>query len=279
MNTLAFEYRSTDIAFGTDNPVWCRATSQQADRRELRSGPSSQYCVEIAGGTRDILAAQRLRFEVFQAEYSASFTGGESGIDQDEFDPFCDHLIVRNRQTGQVVGTYRMLLPKQAKRLGRYYSQGEFFMPRIEKMIPGLLEIGRSCVHPDHRNGPVIMMLWSGIVRYLLDNNCTHLIGCASVSMRDGGTRAATLWDRFQTTVMVDPMLEVFPKNPLPLDRMPRDTDREIPALIRAYLKLGARVCGEPNWDPNFNTADFLMLLDIEQLDPRYARHFGITVR
>ncbi len=234
------------------------------------------YMVEVASTREDILAAQQLRFEVFRAEYGASFSSAIAGIDQDEFDQFCDHLIVRERCSHRVVGTYRMLLPNQAKRLGRYYSQGEFFMTRIERMIQGLLEIGRSCVHPDHRNGAVIMMLWSGIVRYLLDNRCTHLIGCASVSMRDGGVRAATLWDRFQGNLMVDPMLEAFPKHPLPLETLPRDTDRMVPPLIRAYLKIGARVYGEPNWDPDFNTADFLMLLDITELDRRYARHFGI---
>ena len=203
-----------DISHEVNTPISSSASFDwglwHANRHQA-AGVASLYVVEVASNRKDILAAQQLRFEVFRAEYGASFSSNAAGIDQDEFDHFCDHLIVRERCSRRVVGTYRMLLPAQAKRLGRYYSQGEFFMTRIERMIPGLLEIGRSCVHPDHRNGAVIMMLWSGIVRYLLDHGCTHLIGCASVSMRDGGVRAATLWDRFQGNLMVDSMLEAFP--------------------------------------------------------------------
>lgn len=267
------------VSLNQNNPLFATTATSWAVSpvcSESIDSDVSQYRVEIASSPNDIRLAQQLRYEVFRSEYGASFGAGASGLDQDEFDTFCDHLIVCHQVSGRVVGTYRLLRPAQARRLGRYYSQGEFYMTRIERMIPGLLEIGRSCVHPDHRNGPVIMMLWSGIVRYLLDHGCTHLIGCASVSMRDGGVRAATLWDRFQTTAMVDAMLEVFPKHPLPLDQIARDQDRMVPPLIRAYLRMGAKVCGEPSWDPDFNSADFLMLLDLADLDQRYARHFGL---
>lgn len=94
--------------------------------------------------------------------------------------------------------------------------------------------------------------------------------------MRDGGALAASLWGQFRQDAMVDPMLEAFPKHPLQLDEIPRLAKVEVPPLIRGYLRIGARICGEPNWDPDFNSADFLMLLDLQKIDPRYGKHFGL---
>lgn len=262
--------KSTDTIY---NPAW----KSEASYFHLPNSADSAYHIQLADSLDSVREAQRLRFDVFSSEYAANFPRLD-GLDADEFDTFCDHLIVRHCETAEVVGTYRMLLPKQAKKIGRYYSQSEFFMTRLQRQIPDLLELGRSCVHPDHRNGTVIMMLWSAIVRYMQHHGCSHVVGCASVSMRDGGHRAATLWDLFQSNMesMVDTLYEAFPKTPLPLDSISRDPVATVPPLIRGYLKIGAKVCGEPNWDPDFNSADFLMLLDISSINPRYARHFGI---
>lgn len=237
----------------------------------------STYQIQIADSLEAVQEAQRLRYEVFSAEYGVHFQRSD-GLDADEFDTFCDHLIVRHCASTDVVGTYRLLPPKQAKKIGRYYSDSEFYMTRLQRQIPDLLELGRSCVHPDHRNGTVIMMLWSAIFRYMQFHDCSHLIGCASVSLRDGGQQAATLWDQFRSNMetMVDPIYESFPRCPLPLDSIERNPLATVPPLIRAYLNIGAKVCGEPNWDPDFNSADFLMLMDISSIQPRYARHFGI---
>lgn len=241
------------------------------------STSESAYSVDLAGCREDLRDAQRLRHDVFKAEYGASFASREPGLDSDEFDAYCDHFVVRYLDSGDVVGTYRVLLPEQAKRIGRYYSQGEFFMTRIERQIPGLVELGRSCVHPEHRNGTVIMLLWAAIARYTKHYGCTHLIGCASVSMRDGGATAAGLWDQFKQTAMVDPLLEAFPKHPLPMEQILPAASAEMPPLLRGYLRLGVQVCSAPNWDPDFNTADFLILLDLSRMNRRYARHFGLV--
>lgn len=237
-----------------------------------------QYCVELADSLDDLRDAQRLRYNVFHQEYGAEFLSKESGLDADEFDAYCDHLVVRHVPTGALVGTYRVLLPQQAKRLGRYYAQGEFFMTRLERQVPDLVELGRSCVHPEHRNGSVIMLLWAAIARYMAHHQYTNLIGCASVSMRDGGVLAAGLWNQFQgSAYLADPLLEAFPKNPVQLEGVERLDKSEPPALMRAYLKMGALICSAPNWDPDFNTADFLLLLDLKKMSDRYARHFGIN--
>jgi putative hemolysin len=272
MTKLAIQHFLTADQAAGFTPSWVSPASAP----NFYAAKGSSYEVGLAHSQDDVREAQRLRYEVFNREYGARFIGRAAGLDTDSFDPYCDHLIVRSKGTGEVVGTYRVLLPEQAHHIGRYYSQSEFFMTRIERQIPNLVELGRSCVDPEHRNGAVIMLLWSAIIRYMRHHNRRHLIGCASVSMRDGGTQAASLWNRFRSESMVDSLLEAFPKHPLAFSRIPVDTKVQEPALIRGYLKIGAKVCGEPSWDPDFNTADFLLLMDLQSMHPRYARHFGL---
>jgi putative hemolysin len=272
MTKLAIQHFLTADQAAGFTPSWVSPASAP----NFYAAKGSSYEVGLAHSQDDVREAQRLRYEVFNREYGARFIGSAAGLDTDSFDPYCDHLIVRSKGTGEVVGTYRVLLPEQAHHIGRYYSQSEFFMTRIERQIPDLVELGRSCVDPEHRNGAVIMLLWSAIIRYMRHHNRRHLIGCASVSMRDGGTQAASLWNRFRSESMVDSLLEAFPKHPVAFSRIPVDTKVQEPALIRGYLKIGAKVCGEPSWDPDFNTADFLLLMDLQSMHPRYARHFGL---
>ena len=274
MTKLAIQHFLTADQAAGFTPSWVSPASAP----NFCAAKGSSYEVGLAHSQDDVREAQRLRYEVFKREYGARFIDSAAGLDTDSFDPYCDHLIVRSKGTGEVVGTYRVLLPEQAHHIGRYYSQSEFFMTRIERQIPNLVELGRSCVDPEHRNGAVIMLLWSAIIRYMRHHNRRHLIGCASVSMRDGGMQAASLWNRFRSESMVDLLLEAFPKHPLALSRIPVDTKVQEPALIRGYLKIGAKVCGEPSWDPDFNTADFLLLMDLQSMHPRYARHFGLEV-
>jgi putative hemolysin len=252
-------------AWGADAPKESRLTLE-----------TENYWVSLAQSHDEVREAQQLRYQVFSEEYGAVFLGPEKGLDQDQFDGYCDHIVVRNRQSARVVGTYRILLPAQARRAGGYYSQHEFFLTRLERQIGDLVELGRSCVHPDHRSGAVIMLLWKAIAQYMHRHRCQHLIGCASVSMRDGGIQAASLWDRVCIKMPIDPTLEAYPKNRLPLDQIVRNPLVTEPPLLRAYLSMGAVICSEPSWDPDFNTADFLVFLDLSKISPRYARHFGL---
>lgn len=233
-------------------------------------GPALEVC--LAKNASEVLEAQKLRFNIFSEEYGAML--GTNGIDHDVFDAYCDHLIVRNTDTGEVVGTYRILAPENAARLKCWYSETEFFMNRIERLRASTVEVGRSCVHPDYRSGGAIMLLWSGIAQYMKLGGYKHLIGCASVSLRDGGHQAASLYKQLEP-YMAEAKSQVFPKNRLPIERLRCDVGIEPPPLVKGYLRLGAKVCGEPAWDPDFNTADFLMLLSIDQMSERYARHFG----
>jgi len=233
-----------------------------------------QFSVYITRYPDEIHEAQRLRYKVFCEEMGANLPG-DSGIDEDIYDAFCDHLIVRCNFTRCVVGTYRILSPQQANRLG-YYADSEFFTARLAPLKPGLVEFGRSCVHADYRNGPVIMSLWAGLAQHMMAHGYGHVIGCASVSMRDGGHQAASLYKRLAGTHLATPEFQVFPRNPLPLEQLQHSLEVEAPPLIRGYLRLGAKICGEPAWDPDFNSADFFMLLSLGNMNPRYARHFGV---
>lgn len=231
-----------------------------------------QLSVSLARSESDILEAQRLRYRVFAGELGARLPTRTPGVDQDIYDPWCEHLLVRNDQSGEVVGTYRILAPEQASRVG-YYSENEFDLTRLQHLRPQMVEIGRSCVHPDYRNGATITLLWAGLARYMIENGYQYLIGCASISMADGGHAAASLYNRLEAEM--SPLeYRVFPRCPLPLAALRQDVAAELPPLIKGYLRAGAWVCGAPAWDPDFNTADLPVLLPMSRLDKRYARHF-----
>jgi putative hemolysin len=176
-----------------------------------------------------------------------------------------------------VVGTYRMLPPAAAKRAGRRYADGEFDMSRLSPLRDQLAEAGRSCVHPDHRGGAVVNLMWAGIARYLHLNNLRWLGGCASVPVgEDGGRTAAGVWARVSAKHLSPPALRVAPRNPwLSRDEVPAgDPKIAVPPLLRGYLRLGSWVCGEPAYDPDFGCADFYVLFSMDRMDPRYRRHF-----
>ena len=137
-----------------------------------------------------------------------------------------------------------------------------------------MVELGRSCVHPDHRSGGAIMALWGALAEFMVRNDLDTMIGCASVSMRDGGHYAASLWKQLQTSHMAPIEWQVRPRLPLPVDELRQDLQVEPPPLIKGYLRCGARILGRPAWDPDFNTADLPMIMRIADLPARYRRHF-----
>ncbi len=251
--------------------------NQPAPRFSLAAS-TPQFAVYITRSEEEIREAQQLRHQVFSEEMGAHLSTKQAGIDEDIYDAYCDHLIVRDNATLQVVGTYRILAPHDAKHLG-YYSDTEFFTTRLNHLKPNLVEFGRSCVHADYRNGAVIMSLWAGLAQYMLANGYEHVIGCASISMRDGGHQAASLFNRLKDEHLAPADYQVFPRNPLPLNKLHGTLEVEAPPLIKGYLRVGAKICGDPAWDPDFNSADFFMLLSLADINPRYAKHFGIPTQ
>jgi putative hemolysin len=194
----------------------------------------SRYHTSLAVDDSEIREAQRLRRQVFAGEMGARLSSVLPGHDIDLYDPYCDHLLVRAMASGDVVGTFRILPPDAARRIGSYYSEQEFDLTRLGFLRPGMAELGRSCVHPAHRS----------VYRQLSER---HL---APVEWRSA-TRCR-----------------------LPVESLDDGRTAPLPPLIKGYARLGAMVCGEPAWDPDFNTADLLMLLPMTQLNRSYVRRF-----
>lgn len=229
--------------------------------------------VGLAHSEREILEAQKLRYRIFAGELGANLPTRTPGVDRDIYDTYCEHLVVRDENSGAVVGTYRILSPENARQIGSYYSENEFDLTRLQHLRPRMVEIGRSCVHADYRTGSTITLLWAGLAKYMLENRYDYLIGCASISMADGGHAAASLFNRLGEN-MSPIEYRVFPRCPLPLAALKNDLPAELPPLIKGYLRAGAYVCGDPAWDPDFNTADLPILMPMSRLDGRYAKHF-----
>ncbi len=228
----------------------------------------------IARTPAEVAEAQRMRYKVFGEEMGAKLPSADQGLDIDRFDTYCDHLLVRNNDDNKVVGTYRMLPPEQAVKAGGYYSETEFDMSRLAHLRGSMVEVGRSCVHPDYRDGGTITQLWGGLADYITKNGHEYLIGCASISMGDGGHYAASVYNKVHKLHAAPSEYKVFPHCPLPLHALNRDLDVSIPPLIKGYLRLGAYIAGQPAWDPDFNVADLFILLPVARMNPKYVKHF-----
>jgi putative hemolysin len=218
--------------------------------------------------------AQRIRYKVFAEEMGANLPNPEQGLDVDRFDHYCDHLLVRDNNDNKVVGTYRILPPEQAVKAGGYYSETEFDMTRLQHLRDRMVEVGRSCVHKDYRDGATITQLWSGLAEYVGKHGHEYLIGCASISMSDGGHYAASVFNKIHKLHAAPAEYSVFPHCRLPLESLNQNLDVTIPPLIKGYLRLGAQIAGEPAWDPDFNCADVFILLPVSRMNERYAKHF-----
>jgi putative hemolysin len=242
---------------------------------------ASRLEVVWARNETEVRQAQQLRHLVFAQEMGARLSvpaGSPAGHDIDMFDPYCEHLLVRaagrEGEPGPVIGTYRVLTPDAAKRVGGLYSETEFDLTRLRHLRGTMVELGRSCVHPEWRSGGAILALWGALAEFMVRNQLSTMIGCASVSMRDGGHFAASLWEQLRHKHLAPIELQVQPRLALPVNELQRDLEIDPPALIKGYLRCGAKVLGPPAWDPDFNTADLPMLMRITDLPSRYRKHF-----
>jgi len=230
----------------------------------------------------DVRAAQALRYQVFAQEMGARLSTPVPLHDIDLFDDYCEHLLVVDAASNTVVGTYRVLTPTQARRVGSFYSDTEFDLTRLRSLRERMVELGRSCVHPNHRSGAVIMALWGALADFMVRNQLDTMIGCASIPMQhqgpngwvEGGQAAAAIWHRLRQTHLASVEFHVRPRLPLPVDDVAVDPAIEPPALIKGYLRLGAKVLGAPAWDPDFNTADLPLMMRMADMSPRYRKHF-----
>lgn len=238
--------------------------------RVLARGQNREkYRLRLAAGPGDLQAAQALRFEVFNLELREGLASSyATRLDADPYDAVCDHLLVEESATGAAVGTYRLQSGlTAAARLG-YYSEQEFIFTPFEPMRARVIELGRACVHRDHRNLSVLALLWKGIAAYARERGGRYLIGCSSLTSQDPGDGAA-LYAELQRRHLAPPELRTEPQPACvcALDH-PADPPPKIPKLLLAYLSFGATICGPPAIDREFKTIDFLTLMDLESLSP-----------
>lgn len=239
-----------------------------------RGVEQAKYAVTVAATPAEVEEAQRLRWSVFVEEQGARPAQGRPGIEFDRFDPYCKHLIVRDLSLGMAVGTYRVLTPDKASKLGGFYTEQEFDLGGLGAHRDHIVEIGRSCVHQDYRSGVVIALLWAGLAGLIIGTEARFVIGCASISMSDGGREAASVYAKLAEDHLAQSDFRMTPHNPLGLERIVADATIKPPPLVKGYLRAGAEVAGPPAVDPEFGTADLPMLLTLDRLAPRYARHF-----
>ena len=235
----------------------------------------AHYRTRLARHGEDVRAAQSLRFQVFNLELNEGLEQSyATGLDADPFDAVCDHLIVEHLPSANIVGTYRLQTGLSAAAQLGYYCAQEFAFHVFEPWRAEMIELGRACVHPQHRNLVVLGLLWKGIADYARNHGARYLFGCSSITSQDAAVGASTYAELCRKHLSPAPW-RTAPRAEYdcPLETLSPDAPT-IPKLLRAYLTLGAKICGPPALDRHFKTIDFLTLLDLETMHPLARQRF-----
>ena len=250
---------------------------QQATASQQAQHGESPLVARITTDPAEIRQALHLRYRVFAEGMGANLPTAGEGIDKDLFDDAVHHLIVKDVHNNCVVGYSRILTNEMAEKTGGFYSATEFDLKNIIKPGKRYMEIGRTCVAPDYRSGAVIGLLWGGIAQYMSANNMDYLMGCASISLADGYSKAIAVIDYLREKHFTTEDMRAEPKIQMPSTRVDLDGKSLVPPLLKAYLRIGVKVCGEPFLDKDFNVCDALILLGKDDMNQRYLRHFVKT--
>lgn len=253
---------------------------QTRDRNFIPPSPTSAYKVRVADSDRDVANAQRLRYRVFNLELGEGLSESEAtGRDADPFDAVCDHLLIEQVVSGEIIGTYRLQTGGNAKKAIGYYSEQEFEFEAFEVIRSEIVELGRACIAREHRNMVVLGLLWKGIAQYAKLHEARYLIGCSSITSTEPQVGQAAF--KKLSKHLAEPRFITSPTLRYSCETDNRSDEfslpsrkAEIPRLMRAYLTLGARICGAPALDLEFKTIDFLTLLDLRALGPRAMQKF-----
>jgi putative hemolysin len=234
----------------------------------------ANYRLRLATSKADLRAAQVLRFVVFNLELQEGLEQSYATcLDADAYDEVCDHLLVEDSRTNEVIGTYRLQTGLRAASHLGYYSAQEFDFAPYEPFRHLMVELGRACVHSSHRNLIVLSLLWKGIANYATRNGCRYLIGCSSLTSQDPALGLAAYREMQRYLVR-----EEWRTTPLPAFVCSTDVGAtpvpKIPKLLTAYLALGARICGPPALDTEFKTIDFLTFLDLYAMPAKMVARY-----
>lgn len=229
----------------------------------------SKLSLSLACSAKEVREVQRLRYKVLSAAMGMSALSNPDGLDIDEFDQHCSHLIVRDSKSLKVVGTCRILGPNAARHIGRYACEAGFDLVRLQHIRGRLAEMGRVCIHPDYRGAAVMKLLWAGLAAYMQRERYAYLIGCASISLADGGQNVAAVYRHLNETQFSPLEYRVQPQLAFALEGMDERRDACLPPLLNAYLRAGAWVCGEPAWNHDLHCADLFVMLPLANLEQR----------
>lgn len=241
--------------------------------------PEGRYLVRFARQEADLQAVQRLRFEVFNLELNEGLASSyQTGLDQDEFDAHCHHLMVIEQQTGQAVGTYRMQCRRMARQGAGFYSCREYDLSSLpEEFWENAVELGRACIAKPHRSGRALFLLWKGLAAYLTARRKHYLFGCCSLTGQDQ-QEALRVMDYLDRKGSLHPLWRVPPQPEYALTEQAGSTEGEaavkLPLLMQVYLRFGARICSLPALDRQFGTIDYLAVIDVRELDQVTVRRF-----
>lgn len=221
----------------------------------------------------DLQQAYALRYQVFKEAFDAQFEN-DSGLETDAFDNQCEHLVVKDMASNTVIAYSRIIAHHNPISSDVFYSSGEFELDCVLEANKRYIEIGRTCIHPDYRNGTAIALLWGQVGQYMLNHNIDYLMGCASIDLQPGVAKALAVMNYVRQHHFSDEAKRVKPKHGLPQVAYERCQKSDLPPLLKAYLRMGCIACGEAYWDQEFNCADVFLLLDRNNLNMRYMKHF-----
>ena len=228
-----------------------------------------QFTIKIASTLDEIIETLQLRHNMF-------FEGTSNGIDFDIYDLKADHLIVKDNDKDMIIGTYRIISSEVAD---SFYSESEFKMDFIHDLKGLKLEVGRACVHPEFRGGIGVNLLWQGLGAYMRLANPKWFFGCSSIPTTDL-EETSNLNNYLLENYLSPKQWQASPMEKMPWDfsssKMDEDKKPAVPALLKAYLKIGAYVCGEPCWDPDFKVLDYLTLVEVDKIPENYLKRFGV---
>ncbi len=250
-----------------------------ANKVKIDEVSDSRYSAKLVETPKELEAVLRLRFDVFKRELSENENALiDSGIDFDKYDLHCEHLIVTDRKTGEAVGTYRLNTIESAGDASGFYAHTEFSIEDIPtEILTRSIELGRACIAKEHRNSRVLFMLWKGLANYLTVTEKRYLFGCCSIFTQDGEVAAKVL-DRLNADGNVHKSIKVSPREDrkcIPSGFTSKDSEEvELPALVNIYLRIGAKICGEPAVDRQFKTIDYFVIFDVNTINKKYLKMF-----
>ena len=239
----------------------------------VKQEKENRFTTAVANNPKEIQQCLELRYEVFATEMGAQIASS-TGVDSDRFDPYCKHLMVMDNRTRKIVATTRLLVDSEIIHTGCFYSETEFEISRIINRSGKFMEVGRTCVHPSYRTGAVLALLWQGIAKIVALSNINYLIGCASIPLSSGDHYINSLMHVLRNKHFSEEQSRVRPLVPLKLTPTPVSEDVIMPTLLKAYIRQGAVICGEPYLDASFGVADVFVLMDCSKITSRYKRHF-----